>query len=68
VIAYALELARRLGWDMQHLESLERGSLLHDIGKIGIGRHPAQTGRVDQRRMGESGRTVARNDVKTSLS
>ncbi|MBW3589784.1 MAG: response regulator [Actinobacteria bacterium] len=36
VAAYALALAERLGWDKSALDDLERGSILHDIGKIGI--------------------------------
>jgi len=36
VAAAACTLGRRLGWDMTALEHLRIGSLLHDIGKIGI--------------------------------
>lgn len=32
----ALEIGRRLGLDRAALDRLERGSLLHDIGKIGV--------------------------------
>jgi len=36
VTAYALALGRRIGLDAVQLEQLERGGLLHDIGKIGV--------------------------------
>lgn len=36
VSEYSLTLARRLGVDSDALTDLERGALLHDIGKIGV--------------------------------
>ncbi|MCE5270701.1 HD domain-containing protein [bacterium] len=36
VSAYVQELAHQLGWDSQALEQAYIGTLLHDIGKIGI--------------------------------
>jgi putative nucleotidyltransferase with HDIG domain len=36
VTRYCLEMARRMGYKGADLKSLERGSYLHDIGKIGI--------------------------------
>jgi putative two-component system response regulator len=36
VVAYSLRLGRELGLDSEQLRSLEFGSLLHDIGKIGV--------------------------------
>lgn len=36
VAAYALALARKLGYQEEDLEALELASFLHDIGKIGI--------------------------------
>ena len=36
VTRYCLEMARRMGYKDADLKSLERGSYLHDIGKIGI--------------------------------
>jgi putative nucleotidyltransferase with HDIG domain len=36
VVAYALALAREMGLSGEFLEHLERGALLHDIGKIGV--------------------------------
>jgi putative nucleotidyltransferase with HDIG domain len=36
VAAFALLIARRLGWSGDALAALETGSLLHDVGKAGI--------------------------------
>ncbi len=36
VVTYSLRLGRELGLSKQQLKSLEFGSLLHDIGKIGV--------------------------------
>jgi len=36
VIAYALAIGRTLGLTLQQLACVERGSTLHDVGKIGI--------------------------------
>jgi len=36
VVSFSLRLARELGLDEEQLKSLEFGSLLHDIGKIGV--------------------------------
>ncbi|CAN5314402.1 response regulator [soil metagenome] len=36
VIEYSLVIGRKLGLDDQFLGELERGALLHDIGKIGV--------------------------------
>src|SRR5919199_686532 len=36
VVAYSLRLGRELGLDAEQMRSLEFGSLLHDIGKIGV--------------------------------
>lgn len=36
VSEYAVKLAGKLGWNDEELHGLERESLLHDIGKIGI--------------------------------
>lgn len=36
VVAYALELGRKLGLSVGEMIALEQGSLLHDIGKIGV--------------------------------
>jgi response regulator RpfG family c-di-GMP phosphodiesterase len=36
VVTFSLRLGRELGLDGQQLKSLEFGSLLHDIGKIGV--------------------------------
>ena len=36
VSEYAVKLAGKLGWSDEELHGLERESLLHDIGKIGI--------------------------------
>ena len=36
VTLYSLEMARRLNFSPTELKQLERGALLHDIGKIGI--------------------------------
>ncbi|MBI4788085.1 MAG: GAF domain-containing protein [Chloroflexi bacterium] len=36
VTTIALETARELGWSREQIEVLEIGSLLHDIGKIGV--------------------------------
>jgi|DewCreStandDraft_2_1066082.scaffolds.fasta_scaffold00190_11 putative nucleotidyltransferase with HDIG domain len=36
VVAYALALAKEMGCSGEFLEHLERGALLHDIGKIGV--------------------------------
>jgi putative nucleotidyltransferase with HDIG domain len=36
VVSFALRLGRELGLDGEQLRSLEFGSLLHDIGKIGV--------------------------------
>ena len=36
VTSIAIETARELGWPNEHIEILEIGSLLHDIGKIGV--------------------------------
>ena len=36
VVNYSLRLGRELGLDKEQLKSLEFGSLLHDIGKIGV--------------------------------
>ncbi len=33
---YSVALARRLGWDEDEIDELEREALLHDIGKIGV--------------------------------
>jgi len=37
VACYAILLARKMGVDERHIESIRCGALLHDIGKIGIG-------------------------------
>lgn len=34
--AYAQELARELGWEVERIEFLEYGAILHDIGKIEV--------------------------------
>jgi putative nucleotidyltransferase with HDIG domain len=36
VTALSLALGERIGLDAGHLEKLERGGLLHDVGKIGV--------------------------------
>ena len=36
VYAYAVALARRLGWPEEELHALQREAMLHDIGKIGV--------------------------------
>ncbi len=36
VSEYSVKLARRLGWAEEEIQLLERESLLHDIGKIGV--------------------------------
>jgi putative nucleotidyltransferase with HDIG domain len=36
VVSYSMRLGREYGLDSQRLKSLEFGSLLHDIGKIGV--------------------------------
>jgi putative nucleotidyltransferase with HDIG domain len=36
VSQYAVELAQRIGMSGEELETLRRGALLHDIGKIGV--------------------------------
>ena len=36
VVSFALRLGREMGLDREQLRSLEFGSLLHDIGKIGV--------------------------------
>lgn len=36
VVTYSLRLGREYGLDQPHMKSLEFGSLLHDIGKIGV--------------------------------
>ena len=36
VVTYSMRLGREYGLDSQHTKSLEFGSLLHDIGKIGV--------------------------------
>jgi response regulator RpfG family c-di-GMP phosphodiesterase len=36
VVAFSLRLGRELGLDREQMRSLEFGSLLHDIGKIGV--------------------------------
>lgn len=36
VVTYSLRLGREYGLDQQEMKSLEFGSLLHDIGKIGV--------------------------------
>jgi response regulator RpfG family c-di-GMP phosphodiesterase len=36
VCLYALEIARRMGWQDEQLKNLARGAYLHDIGKLGI--------------------------------
>ncbi|OHD54319.1 MAG: hypothetical protein A2Y33_01325 [Spirochaetes bacterium GWF1_51_8] len=36
VAAYAVEIARNLGWDDYELEKLRIAGVLHDIGKVGI--------------------------------
>lgn len=36
VVEYSLAIARQVGLDGQELEDVRRGSLLHDIGKIGV--------------------------------
>ncbi|HKP46726.1 MAG TPA: HD domain-containing phosphohydrolase, partial [Pyrinomonadaceae bacterium] len=36
VVAYSLQLGRSYGLDGQQMKALEYGSLLHDIGKIGV--------------------------------
>src|SRR5205085_4766757 len=36
VVAFSLRLGRELGVGVEQLRSLEFGSLLHDIGKIGV--------------------------------
>ena len=36
VTSIAIETARELGWSHEQIEILEIGSLLHDIGKIGV--------------------------------
>jgi putative two-component system response regulator len=33
---YAAEVARRLGWDLQDLDTIQSAAPMHDIGKIGI--------------------------------
>ena len=33
---YSVALAKRLGWDEDEIDELEREALLHDIGKIGV--------------------------------
>ena len=35
-MTFSLRLGRELGLDKEQLRSLEFGSLLHDIGKIGV--------------------------------
>jgi len=36
VMAYSMEIARAMGCDHDHLKTIARAALLHDIGKIGI--------------------------------
>ncbi|MEK6281574.1 MAG: HD domain-containing phosphohydrolase [Acidobacteriota bacterium] len=36
VVTYSLRLGREYGLDQSHMKALEFGSLLHDIGKIGV--------------------------------
>ncbi len=36
VVTYSLRLGREYGLDSDHMKALEFGSLLHDIGKIGV--------------------------------
>jgi response regulator RpfG family c-di-GMP phosphodiesterase len=36
VVTYSMRLGREYGLDSQHTKALEFGSLLHDIGKIGV--------------------------------
>jgi response regulator RpfG family c-di-GMP phosphodiesterase len=36
VVSFSLRLGREFGLDREHMRSLEFGSLLHDIGKIGV--------------------------------
>lgn len=36
VVTYSLRLGREYGLDQAHMKALEFGSLLHDIGKIGV--------------------------------
>jgi putative nucleotidyltransferase with HDIG domain len=36
VVSYSLRLGREYGLDRSHMKALEFGSLLHDIGKIGV--------------------------------
>jgi cyclic di-GMP phosphodiesterase len=36
VVTYSLRLGREYGLDQPHMKALEFGSLLHDIGKIGV--------------------------------
>ena len=53
VVSYSMRLGREYGLDGERLKALEFGSLLHDIGKIGV---PdlilAQAGEVNFGRMG----------------
>ncbi|MSP11755.1 MAG: HD-GYP domain-containing protein [Chloroflexi bacterium] len=36
VMRYCRLLAERMGWPLEEIATIERGSILHDIGKIGI--------------------------------
>jgi len=36
VTNFAIEIAKALGWNEERLQSVERGGLLHDVGKIGV--------------------------------
>ncbi len=36
VAQYSVEIAKRLGWDEEHIRDLRYYALLHDIGKIGV--------------------------------
>lgn len=36
VVSYSLRLGKEIGLDQTHMKALEFGSLLHDIGKIGV--------------------------------
>ena len=55
VVSFSLRLGRELGLDAERLRALEFGSLLHDIGKIGVPdailRKPAALSRAEWERM-----------------
>ena len=65
VVTYSLRLGREYGLNSEEMKSLEFGSLLHDIGKIGVPDSIlAQAGETHRRRMGTHARTSACTDSR----